>query len=52
MNAIIKSPELAGALDAMGIDRVEQSPEQFAAWLAKESDQWAVLIRTVGIKPE
>ena len=36
----------------MGIDRVENTPDQFAAWLARESDQWAVLIRTVGIKAE
>jgi tripartite-type tricarboxylate transporter receptor subunit TctC len=52
VNAIIKSPELTERWTSMGIDRVEQSPEQFAAWLAKESDQWAMLIRTVGIKPE
>ena len=52
VNAIIKSPELTERWTSMGIDRVEQSPEQFAAWLAKESDQWALLIRTVGIKPE
>ena len=41
VNAIIKSPELTERWTSMGIDRVEQSPEQFAAWLAKESDQWA-----------
>jgi tripartite-type tricarboxylate transporter receptor subunit TctC len=52
VNAIIKSPELQERWTQMGIDRVEQSPEQFAAWLARESDQWAILIRTVGIKPE
>ena len=52
VNAIIKSPELQERWTQMGIDRVEQSPEQFAAWLARESDQWAVLIRTVGIKVE
>jgi len=52
VNAIIKSPELTERWTQMGIDRVEQSPEQFASWLAKESDQWAVLIRTHGIKPE
>jgi tripartite-type tricarboxylate transporter receptor subunit TctC len=52
VNAIIKSQEMQEQWTQMGIDRVEQSPEQFAGWLAKESDQWAVLIRTHGIKPE
>jgi len=52
VNAIIKSSEMQEQWTKMGIERADQSPEQFAAWLAKESDQWAVLIRTVGIKPE
>ena len=52
VNAIIAMPELAQRWTQMGIDRVDNTPEQFAAWLARESDQWAVLIRTVGIKAE
>ena len=52
VNSIIRSPELQERWTQMGIDRVEQSPEEFAGWLNKESDQWALLIRTVGIKPE
>jgi tripartite-type tricarboxylate transporter receptor subunit TctC len=52
VNAIIKSPAMQERWTQMGIDRVEETPEQFASWLAKESDQWALLIRTVGIKPE
>ena len=52
VNAIIKLPETQDRWTQMGIDRVENTPEQFAAWLAREYDQWALLIRTVGIKPE
>ena len=52
VNAIIAMPEMKERWTHMGIDRVENTPEQFAAWLARESDQWALLIRTVGIKPE
>ena len=52
VNAIIAMPMLAERWTQMGIDRVENTPDQFAAWLARESDQWAVLIRTVGIKAE
>ncbi len=52
VNAIIAMPEMKERWTQMGIDRVENTPEQFAGWLNRESDQWAVLIRTVGIKPE
>jgi tripartite-type tricarboxylate transporter receptor subunit TctC len=52
VNAIIRMPETQKRWVDMGIDRAENTPEQFAAWLSRESDQWAVLIRTVGIKPD
>ena len=52
VNAIIATPEMKERWTQMGIDRVESTPEQFAMWLTRESDQWALLIRTVGIKPE
>jgi tripartite-type tricarboxylate transporter receptor subunit TctC len=50
--AIIAIPELKERWTSMGIDRSDNTPEQFAAWLARESDGWATLIRTLGIKPE
>jgi tripartite-type tricarboxylate transporter receptor subunit TctC len=52
VNAIVASQEMKDRWTSMGIDRSSDSPEQFGAWLAKESDGWAVLIRTLGIKPE
>jgi len=52
VNAIIKSKEMQEQWTRMGIDRAEESPEQFAAWLAKESEKWAVVIRTNNIKAE
>jgi len=52
VNAIIGAPEMRERWTSMGIDRVESTPEQFSAWLARESDEWAVLIRRQGIKPE
>jgi len=52
VNAIIKAPAMQERWTQMGIDRVEETPEQFASLLEKDSDQWAILIRTVVIKPE
>ncbi len=52
VNAIIASPAMQERWAQMGIDRAEGTPEQFASWLQKESDQWSSLIRAMGIKPE
>jgi len=52
VNAIIAMPVMKERWTHMGIDRVEQTPDQFAPWLAREAEQWATLIRAVGIKPE
>jgi tripartite-type tricarboxylate transporter receptor subunit TctC len=52
VNAIIASPAMLERWTQMGIDRAEGTPEQFATWLQKESEQWSSLIRAMGIKPE
>ena len=52
VNAIIKTKEMQEQWTKMGIDRADESPEQFAAWLAKESDKWAAIIRANNIKAE
>ena len=50
--AIIRGPEAQDRWMKMGIDAVDNTPEQFSAWLARESEQWAKLIRDTGIKAE
>ncbi len=50
--AIVKTKEMQEQWARMGIERTEETPEQFEAWLAKESAQWATLIRAAGIKAE
>ena len=52
VNAIIKSKEMQDQWTRMGIDRAEESPDQFAAWLAKESAKWVAIIRANNIKAE
>jgi len=52
VNAIIGMPAVQERWAQMGIDRVENTPEQFASWLARESEQWARLIRAADIKGE
>ena len=52
IRAIMRQPEAQARWLSMGIDQPDQTPEEFAAWLARESDSWAKLIRDAGIKPE
>ena len=52
VNAIQKSREMQEQFARMGIDGTADTPEQFAAWLAKESDRWSTLIKSAGIKAE
>jgi tripartite-type tricarboxylate transporter receptor subunit TctC len=52
VNAIIESSQMQEQWTKMGIDRMKETPDQFAAWLAKESDKWAQIIRANNIKAE
>jgi tripartite-type tricarboxylate transporter receptor subunit TctC len=45
-------PETQDRYNKMGIDPRYDTPEQFAAWLDRESAQWAKVIREAGIKPD
>jgi tripartite-type tricarboxylate transporter receptor subunit TctC len=48
--AAIRTPELRARWERLGLDPVENTPEQFAAWIAKDSADAAELIRSAGVK--
>ncbi len=48
--AAIRLPEIQARFEKMGIDAVDNTPAQFAAWIAKESADTTALIRAAGIK--
>jgi tripartite-type tricarboxylate transporter receptor subunit TctC len=48
--AVIATPEFQARWEKMGLEAVENSPEQFAAWVARETADVAALIRSAGIK--
>lgn len=48
--AAIRLPDIQARFEKMGIDAVDNTPAQFAAWVAKESAETAALIRAAGIK--
>jgi tripartite-type tricarboxylate transporter receptor subunit TctC len=52
INESLKSPEVAGALVTHSVDAKISSPEEFAAFLARERVKWTVVIKTAGIQVE
>jgi tripartite-type tricarboxylate transporter receptor subunit TctC len=56
MNAAIaealKSPEVVRANATMALNPLASSPQEFTAFIAKESDKWARIVKASGAKPE
>ena len=52
INESLKSPEVAGTLVKLGVDAKISSPEEFAAFLAKERDKWTTVVKTAGVQME
>ena len=48
----MKQPDVVAQLEAVVSEPVGSTPEQFAAFLAKDVDQWAKLIKQAGVKGE
>jgi len=48
----IKLPDVQERFAQMGATAVGSTPEQFGAFLRAESDKWAKVIRTAGIRAE
>jgi tripartite-type tricarboxylate transporter receptor subunit TctC len=52
INECLKAPELVAALAKLGAEVRPGSPEEFAAFLAKERDKWVDVVTRTGIKAE
>lgn len=52
INAALKSPEVIAKLEAVGATPIGGTPEQFAAFYARESSKWAAVVKAANIKPE
>jgi tripartite-type tricarboxylate transporter receptor subunit TctC len=52
VNRILNLPELKERLANDGMTVVASTPEQFSAFLAKETDKFAKVIKAAGIKPQ
>ncbi len=52
LNKILKQPDIAKKLDAQGIDVVGGTPEAARAFIERQMDIWAKVVRDNGIKPD
>ena len=50
INAILKEPDVAAKMHAMGFDLIGGTPEDFGALIRREADTWAPVIRRLGVK--
>lgn len=49
---IIKLPEVQARWQQLGAEPVDNTPQQFAAWLASESTKWSKVVRDSGARPD
>ena len=52
INKALKNPEIAKKLDAQGIDIVGGTPAAADAFIGKQIDIWAKVVKDNGIKPD
>ena len=52
INESLKSPEIGATLTKLNVDAKTSSPEEFAAFLARERDKWTAVIKTAGVQAE
>ena len=52
INESLKSPEIGATLTKLNVDAKTSSPEEFAAFLARERDKWTTVIKTAGVQAE
>ena len=52
INAIMMQPDVKAKMEAIGVEPVNETPEQFAAVMRADAEKWGRLVRELNIKPE
>jgi tripartite-type tricarboxylate transporter receptor subunit TctC len=52
INESLASPEVASTLIKLNVDAKLTSPDEFAAFLARERDKWTTVVKTAGVQME
>jgi tripartite-type tricarboxylate transporter receptor subunit TctC len=48
----LRASEMKERLNSLGLDVVGSTPEEFGTYIKSETEKWAKVIKTMGIKPE
>ena len=49
---VMRMPDAAASLDKMGLLPLTMTAEEFAAYVRKENERWAAVVKAAGIKAE
>ena len=52
INAALADPQIKSRIEDLGSSVVPASPTEFGKFIANETEKWANVIRSAGIKPE
>jgi tripartite-type tricarboxylate transporter receptor subunit TctC len=52
INAIMMLPEVKSKMEAIGVEPVNETPEQFGAVMRADAEKWVKLVKELGIKSE
>jgi len=52
INAIMMMPDVKAKMEAIGVEAVNETPEQFAAVLRADAEKWGKLVKDMGIVAE
>jgi len=48
----LRAPDMKERLTSLGLNAVGSTPEEFAGYIKSETEKWAKVIKSMGIKPE
>ncbi len=48
----LRTPDMKERLTSLGLNTVGSTPEEFAGYINSETEKWAKVIKTMGIKPQ
>jgi tripartite-type tricarboxylate transporter receptor subunit TctC len=52
IGTVLRMPDVKESLRLQGLEHTDNTPEEFSAWVKKQSAQWSKVIREGRIQPD